>query len=71
MKDKFSAIKTQSKFCADLMSRLDKSIQGAGERMVWGGMENHTQKQNDIVRLRRELRVLFVLLDPWMEENEK
>ena len=68
MKDKFSAIKTQSKFCADLMSRLDKSIQESGEG-AWSGMENHTQKQNDIVRLRRELRVLFVLLNPWMVEK--
>lgn len=66
-KSDFADIKSQSQFCTELMLRLNADIKKAGEGS-WSGMENHIRKQNDIVRLRRELRDLFNLLDPWKEE---
>lgn len=61
----FLDIKNQSKFCVELMQRLNNDIQKAGESSWYGGMENHTRIQNDIKRIRRELHDLFDLLDPW------
>ena len=60
----FKAIRTQSRFCAELMHRLDVEIQLSGEGS-WSGMENHIRKQDDIKRVRRELMTLAKMLDPW------
>ena len=61
--DDFKNIKSQSKFCKELMTRLDDDIQKSGHG-TYSGMSNHTQKQNDIIRIRRELNALAKLLDP-------
>lgn len=66
MKNNFADIRSQSQFCTELMLRLNASIKKAGEGS-WSGMENHCQKQNDIIRIRRELHDLFLMLDPWRE----
>ena len=55
--------RAQSAFCKDLMNRLDDSIQNDNDEYY--GVEKYTVKQNDIVRLRRELMVLSKLLFPW------
>ena len=60
----YKAIRTQSKFCVDLIQRLDKEIQSSGDGS-WSGMENHVRKQDDIKRVRRELMTLAKMLDPW------
>ena len=65
----FADIKIQSKFCTELMVRLNKDIQKSG-RGSWSGMENHCQKQNDILRIRRELNTLREMLDPWAERKD-
>lgn len=66
--DDFKNIKSQSKFCKELMTRLDDDIQKSGHG-TYSGMSNHTQKQNDIIRIRRELNALAKLLDPWRKEE--
>lgn len=63
-----NAIRNQSKFCIELMMRLDKEINASGEGS-WSGMENHVRKQDDIKRIRRELMTLSKMLDPWGEYN--
>ena len=65
--DEFGDIRRQSKFCIELMIRLDKEIQTDGKGS-WSGMKNHTQKQADIERIRRELMALHKMLYPWGEE---
>ena len=57
-------VKEQSKFCKDLMTRLDNCIQGA-EFVKYYGMEKHTARQDEIIRLRRELMLLSKMLNPW------
>ena len=67
---KFNGIKKQSEFCAELMRRLNDSIAKEKETDVqrwYNGMNNHHQKRNDIIRLRRELSELYKMLDPWRE----
>lgn len=59
-------IRSQSQFCVELMLRLNEEIKNAGEG-YWSGMENHCRKQNDILRIRRELLELGKMLDPWRE----
>jgi hypothetical protein len=66
--DDFENIKSQSKFCKELMTRLDDDIQKSGHG-TYSGMSNYTQKQNDIVRIRRELNALAKLLDPWRKDE--
>lgn len=66
----FADIREQSRFCVDLMIRLDDDIQGDG-RGVWSGMKNHCQKQRDIERIRRELMELHKMLNPWRKEEEE
>lgn len=58
-------IQKQAEFCLDLMQRLHKEIKADVDEHAWSGMYNHTQKQNDIIRLRRELNKLNKLLDLW------
>lgn len=60
----FDDIKSQSKFCVELMLRLNKEIEISKDGS-WSGMENHTRKQYDIKRIRRELMILSKMLDPW------
>lgn len=60
---KSEKIKQQSKFCFELMKRLDSDINNSE---IWcGALEKHDVKRNDIIRLRRELMTLSRLLDPY------
>lgn len=56
-------IKSQSKFCADLMFKLNEDIQYSGKGI--SGMEKYTRKQEDIRRIRRELMDLQKMLYPY------
>ena len=58
-------IEMQSEFCLELMERLNAEISESVDEHAWYGMWNHTQKQADIVRLRRELNKLHKMLNPW------
>ena len=63
-KDNKKEATSQIKFCKDLMDRLKKDFDSnIDEKSSWWGIKNHTQMQNDIIRLRRELNVLNKLLD--------
>ena len=63
-------IRTQSKFCLDLMKRLNADISEAKPtRYCYGVIEKRTTKQNDIVRLRRELLELYKMLDPYLHKE--
>ena len=64
MNTDFEGIKQQSKFCMDLMVRLNNEIQNSGSGH-WSGMADHTRKQDDIKRIRRELLDLAKMLNPW------
>ena len=57
-------IRSQSQFCAELMLRLNDKLHKEGESS-WSGMANHTQSQDDIKRIRRELMSLSKMLNPW------
>ena len=61
MKSKKEAI-AQAKFCKELMDRLSKSVEENSadneEYYHYYGIKNHTQINNDIIRLRRELNTL-------------
>lgn len=54
----------QADFCLDLMKRLNNSITNAKSQDLWGTLviENKTQMQEDIRRLRRELMDLQKML---------
>ena len=56
----------QADFCLELMRRLHAEIKDAPD-CIYYGLEKHTQKQNDIIRLRRELTKLHKLLNPYGE----
>jgi len=60
----FKDIRSQCKFCTDLMLRLNEDVQKSGEGS-WSGMENHYRKMDDIKRIRRELMTLSKMLYPW------
>ena len=63
---KIRNIKHQSLFCNELMMRLDDSIQVIkSDDWEFRGVENYTQIQQDIIRLRRELNKLRTMLDPY------
>lgn len=64
----FDKIKSQSKFCVELLLRLDSEIKKSKEG-YWSGMENHIRKQDDIKRIRRELMELSNMLNPWRGEQ--
>ena len=53
----------QSAFCFSLMKRLDADIKREG--FTYGYLDNYTQLQKDVARLRRELSFLSKLLNPW------
>lgn len=66
-------IKQQSEFCKMMMEMLDAEIQDSkvgnySGMNYFSGIENHTRKQGDIKRLRRELMKLANMLDPWKED---
>lgn len=66
MADNRKQVKEQTKFCKELMNRLDKSVaDNVNEDSSWWGIRNHSQISNDIIRLRRELNTLNKLLNPW------
>ena len=60
----FDKVRDQSRFCTNLMLRLNEEIFDSSEGN-WSGMENHCRKQDDIKRIRRELRTLSKMLNPW------
>ena len=61
-----SKVQKQADFCMELMRRLCADIKDAPD-CTYYGLEKHTQKQNDVVRLRRELNKLYKLLNPYWE----
>lgn len=65
----FEDIKSQSQFCTELMLRLNKSIKTA-ELGSSGGIDRYCQKQDDVIRIRRELNTLREMLNPWAERKE-
>ena len=61
--------KSQSKFCLDLMKRLDKDINKT--KIGYGCyVYGRSRIQNDIVRLRRELLELSKMFDYAYKEGE-
>lgn len=69
MADKIKQIKEQTRFCKELMLRLDKSVaENVDKASSCWGIRNHSQMSNDVIRLRRELNTLRKLLNPWGEE---
>ena len=61
-------VKEQSAFCKLLMTRLDDMLQSF-EPSSFCGVDKHTARQDDIIRLRRELLALRKMLDPWAKEK--
>ena len=63
--NKFDDIKKQAQFCAMLMTILNDDIQEETEGSSWtyGAMKNKSQKQMDVIRLRRELNKLNMMLN--------
>ena len=57
------SIRIQMKFCTELVLRLNDEIQESGQG-TWSGMENHSRKQDDIKRIRREFLTLSKMLYP-------
>ena len=58
----------QADFCMELMRHLVADIKSAPDCSYYG-LEKHTQKQSDVIRLRRELATLSKLLDPYGEDE--
>lgn len=58
-----SKIFQQALFCKELMTRLANNVGDAKKGWCGNHLENYTQMQNDIVRLRRELMTLRKMLD--------
>lgn len=58
----------QADFCLDLMTRLNKEIKADRTDTKYAvPVLYHTRKQNDIIRLRRELNKLNKMLYPYWE----
>ena len=66
MKKDFDDIRSQMQFCTELVLRLNEEIHKDKDG-YWSGMANHTRKQDDIKRIRRELLTVSKMLDPWRE----
>ena len=62
MKD-LNDIKSQCKFCTELMLRLNKEIEKSN--VNYCHMKDYTRKQKDIMRIRRELMELSNMLGEW------
>ena len=65
MATKFDDIKKQAQFCTVLMTRLNDDIQEENDISAWdfSKMRNKSQKQMDVIRLRRELNKLNMMLN--------
>lgn len=57
-------ISSQSKFCTELLLRLNDDIKKA-EMDPYCGINGHSRMRDDIRRIRRELMTLSNMLDPW------
>lgn len=57
---KVKPVKEQSFFCMELMRRLNEDVQNL--EIDYGNIRGHSQMEQDIVRLRRELMDLAVKL---------
>lgn len=66
-KKKLTSVQQQSGFCAELMKRLNDTIQKA--KVSYGTIEYHTQMENDVLRLRRELNELRHMLQQYGYEE--
>lgn len=66
-KKSYSPVREQSSFCYDLMRRLDRDIHNV--HIEYGYVNGHTQMQQDIIRLRRELMTLSKMLGEWGYEE--
>ena len=64
---KLKEIKDQSKFCTELMKRVNDDVQKSHAN--YGTVDMHTQMVADIVRLRRELNDLRAMLNQWGVEE--
>lgn len=62
MKDLYD-IKSQCKFCTELMLRLNKEIEESS--VNYCHVKDYTRKQKDIMRIRRELMELSNMLGEW------
>lgn len=58
-----SKIFQQALFCKELMTRLANNVGDAKKGWYRSHLENYTQMQYDIIRLRRELMTLSNMLD--------
>ena len=63
------AVKKQSGFCLELMQRINAEIK-EDENGGFYGIWYRTRKQNDIIRLRRELNHLNKMLNPFGGQDE-
>lgn len=64
-------IRKQSEFCLELMKRLNEELLNSDVASYWhDSVEHYTQRQGDIIRLRRELMALSNELDPWKNRKE-
>lgn len=63
MAAKSKDIQEQSRFCKELMDRLNKDIKKITSIDYYSSFSGHTTCQNDIVRLRRELMELSKMFD--------
>ena len=57
---KLKTVQKQSDFCMDLMNRLNEKIKNA--EIAYGSIKYHTRMENDVIRLRRELKELHDML---------
>lgn len=57
---KVKPVKEQSFFCMELMRRLNEDVQNL--EIDYGNIKGHSQMEQDIIRLRRELMDLAVKL---------
>ena len=61
---KLKEIKDQSKFCTELMKRVNDDVQKSHIE-AYSAIRNHTQIATDIIRLRRELNDLNIMVNMW------
>lgn len=66
MKIKVEPVKEQCSFCMELMKRLNEDVQNL--IVDYGTIRGHTQMEQDIIRLRRELMDLAARLKEYTYE---
>lgn len=61
----------QADFCLEIMQRLNAEIKAdkTDDKFAYS-IRYHTRKQNDIIRLRRELNRLHKMLNPWGGQDD-